>query len=110
MVHVTQSQQGLDRDAQSTHSKPTSGLSRWRGVGTSCRAHRSRFLGRVSVAHVQGSPKGGGALCVRRVPNTRLRRVPPHWIGARVLRLFSRSSRSIDHRTAATTKPRRLMR
>jgi hypothetical protein len=30
------------------------------------------FAGRVAVTHVQGPPKGGGALCVRRVSNTRL--------------------------------------
>jgi hypothetical protein len=36
------------------------------------RAGRNSCSGRVAVAYVQGSPKGGGALCVRRVSNTRL--------------------------------------
>ena len=67
----------LDRGRLYPHSNTTSGQSRWGGVGTSHRAHRSRLLGRVVAAHVQGSPKGGDALCVRRVPNTRLGPVPP---------------------------------
>ena len=100
MTSLTQTQQGLDREGQPTHRKATSGQSRWGGVGTSCRAHRSRFLGRVAVAHVQGSPKGGGALCVRRVPNTRLRLVPPHSMGARVPGLISRRLQRCFERAA----------
>lgn len=90
MTSLTQKQQGLDREGQPTHRKVTSGQSRWGGVRTSNRTRRSRFLGRVAVAHVQGSPKGGGALCVRRVLNTRLRPVPQHSMGARVPGLISR--------------------
>ena len=30
------------------------------------------MFGRVAVVHVQGSPKDGGALCSRKVTNTRL--------------------------------------
>lgn len=59
------------------HSIHTCGQSRGGGVGTSSRARRSKAFGRVAVTHVQGSPKGGGALCVRRVPNARLVPVPP---------------------------------
>ena len=43
---------------------------------TSNRTRRSKLFGRVVVAYVQGLPKGGGALCVRRVSNTRLSLVP----------------------------------
>lgn len=61
------------------HTQDSCGQSRSRGVGTSA-AHApvETCFGRVAVTHVQGSPKGGGALCVRRVPNTRLAPVPPH--------------------------------
>lgn len=74
--------QALDRNARQHHSNRTCGQSRGGGVRTSKRTRRSRFLGRVAVTHVQGSPKGGGALCVRRVLNTRLAPVPPSYWGA----------------------------
>lgn len=77
MIRTTFASSRLDRARLYPHSNSTSGQSRWGGVGTSQRAHRSRLLGRVVAAHVQGSPKGGDALCVRRVPNTRLCPVPP---------------------------------
>lgn len=54
------------------HSDGTCGQSRRGGVGTSNCGRRSRSLGRVAVTHVQGPPKGGGALGPLRVPNTRL--------------------------------------
>lgn len=69
--------QGLAQRLSSPHTKTTSGQFRWGGIRTSNRTRRSSLLGRVAVAYVQGSPKGGGALCVRRVLNTRLRPVPP---------------------------------
>lgn len=62
----------LDQSLPTWHSYTTCGQSRRGGVETSSRTRRSRFLGRVAVAYVQGSLKGGGALCVRRVSNTRL--------------------------------------
>lgn len=68
--------QPLDHRAAPSHSHTTCGQSRRGGVGTSSRAHWSRFLGRVVAAYVQGSPKGGDALCVRKVPNIRLSPVP----------------------------------
>lgn len=67
----------LEQSQSSPHSYPTSGQSRWGGVRTSNSRRRSRFLGRVVVAYVQGSPKGGDALGLLRVLNTRLRSVPP---------------------------------
>lgn len=67
----------LDRGRLYPHSNSTSGQSRWGGVETSNHRRRSRLLGRVVVAHVQGSPKGGDALCLCRVSNTRLCPVPP---------------------------------
>lgn len=70
-------QQALDQSPLSPHTNLSCGQSRSGGFTTSNRTRRSRFLGRVAVAYVQGSPKGGGALCVRRVVNTRLRPVPP---------------------------------
>lgn len=59
------------------HSKGTCGQSRGGGVVTSDSIRRSRSLGRVAVTHVQGPPKGGGALGMLGVTNTRLRSVPP---------------------------------
>jgi len=59
------------------HTSSTCGQSRKGGLITSKRTRRSNVFGRVAVTHVQGSPKGGGALCVRRVINTRLAPVPP---------------------------------
>lgn len=67
----------LDRGRLYPHSSSTSGQSRWGGLITSCCTRWSRSLGRVVAAHVQGSPKGGDALCVRRVISARLRSVPP---------------------------------
>ena len=67
----------LDRGRLYPHSNSTSGQSRWGGVGTSDSRRRSRLLGRVVAAHVQGSPKGGDALGLLRVPNTRLWPAPP---------------------------------
>ncbi len=78
MKHQTPSQQALEQNLQSPHIEISCGQSRSGGFATSNRTRRSRLLGRVAVAHVQGAaPKGGGALCVRRVANTRLRPVPP---------------------------------
>lgn len=82
--------QALDRNAPSPHIGLTCGQSRGGGVRTSKRTRRSRFLGRVAVTHVQGSPKGGGALCVRRVLNTRLAPVPPSCWGASMTTTGSR--------------------
>ncbi len=65
----------------SPHTSSSFGMSRSRGFTTSNRTRRSSLLGRVAVAYVQGSPKGGGALCVRRVVNTRLTPVPPDQMG-----------------------------
>jgi hypothetical protein len=65
--------QALDQSASTPHSRLTCGQSRGGGLIPSRRKLRSRFLGRVAVTHVQGSPKGGGALCLRRGINTRLR-------------------------------------
>jgi hypothetical protein len=59
------------------HSDNTCGKSRGGGVGTSNSTRRSKQFGRVAVTHVQGPPKGGGALSVLMVPNTRLSLVPP---------------------------------
>lgn len=58
------------------HKQCTCGQSRNGGVGTSDSRRRSNVFGRVAVTHVQGSPKGGGALGLLRVPNTRLAPVP----------------------------------
>jgi len=77
MPQATFDKHRLEQDGISPHSSLTCGQSRGGGVETSNRTRRSRFLGRVAVAYVQGSPKGGGALCVRRVSNTRLCSAPP---------------------------------
>jgi len=74
--------QALERPYVSRHTVSTCGQSRGGGFATSNRARRSKCFGRVAVTHVQGSPKGGGALCVRRVANTRLAPVPPRRLGA----------------------------
>jgi hypothetical protein len=63
------------------HTSSTCGQSRRGGVGTSNGGRRSNVFGRVAVTHVQGSPKGGGALGPPGVPNTRLAPVPPDRIG-----------------------------
>jgi hypothetical protein len=67
--HVAQT---LDRQPPTQHTHSTCGQSRRGGVVTSDSRRRSRFLGRVVVAHVQGSPKGGDALGLLGVTNTRL--------------------------------------
>lgn len=63
---------GLDHSRCKQHSRGTRGKSREGGVETSNRTRRSKQFGRVAVTYVQGSPKGGDALCVRKVSNTRL--------------------------------------
>lgn len=77
MLNLFTATQALDQTANPPHTNITCGQSRRRGFTTSNRTRRSSLLGRVAVAYVQGSPKGGGALCVRRVVNTRLWSVPP---------------------------------
>lgn len=85
--------QRLDQSPPTPHSYPTSGQSHWGGLITSCRARWSSSLGRVVVAYVQGSPKGGDALCVRRVISTRLRPVPPSTLEAGLYRgLYTNST------------------
>lgn len=74
--------QALEQSLLSPHTNRSCGQSRSGGFTTSKRTRRSRILGRVAVAYVQGSPKGAGALCVRRVVNTRLQPVPPNIKGA----------------------------
>lgn len=60
------------------HINTICGQSRRGGVETSNSRRRSNTIfGRVAVTHVQGSPKGGGALGLLRVSNTRLSSVPP---------------------------------
>src|SRR5687768_9536533 len=59
------------------HTVLTCGLSRKGGLETSNSRRRSNLFGRVAVTHVQGSPKGGGALGLLGVSNTRLSPVPP---------------------------------
>ncbi len=62
----------------SPHTARTCGQSRGGRVGTSQSRRRSISFGRVAVTYVQGSPKGGGALGLLGVPNTRLMPVPPY--------------------------------
>lgn len=70
----------LEQSARPPHSNTTCGQSRRGGLVTSHCERRSSFLGRVVVAHVQGSPKGGDALGSLGVTSTRLCPVPPsHW-------------------------------
>lgn len=71
--------QRLDQSRPTPHSWPTSGQSHWGGLVTSHCERRSSFLGRVVVAHVQGSPKGGDALGSLGVTSTRLCPVPPFY-------------------------------
>ena len=59
------------------HTVTTCGQSRRGGFVTSECVRRSRHLVRVAVTHVQGSPKGGGALGTLEVTTTRLGPVPP---------------------------------
>lgn len=69
---------------QSPHRSTTCGQSRKGGLVTSHRERRSSFLGRVAVAYVQGSPKGGGALGSLEVTSTRLAPVPPDRLGVQM--------------------------
>ena len=66
------------------HTTNSCGTSRSRGLETSNSRRRSNVFGRVAVTHVQGSPKGGGALGLLRVSNTRLAPVPPDRLGAQM--------------------------
>ena len=77
MKHRTSSHHALEQSLLSPHTNATCGQSRRGGFVTSNSVRRSRFLGRVAVAYVQGPPKGGGALGTLGVTNTRLRPVPP---------------------------------
>lgn len=77
MNHASFAKTYLAQARCNPHSSNTSGQSRWGGLVTSNSERRSRFLGRVVVAHVQGSPKGGDALGSLMVTSTRLRPVPP---------------------------------
>lgn len=67
MLAIAQSQQ---------HSFLTCGQSRGGGLVTSDGERRSNVFGRVAVAYVQGSPKGGGALGSLGVTSTRLAPAP----------------------------------
>lgn len=69
----------LEQSQSSPHSWRTSGQSRWGGVETSNHRRRSSSLGRVAVTMSKALPKGGSALCLCRVSNTRLRPVPPSY-------------------------------
>ena len=62
---------------QAPHTTTTCGQSCRRGLVTSHGERRSKHFGRVAVAYVQGSPKGGGALGSLGVTSTRLAPVPP---------------------------------
>lgn len=81
---MTMGARSLEHSRPKPHSVATCGQSRGGGVRTSNSRRRSRSLGRVVVAHVQGSPKGGDALGLLRVLNTRLRPVPPKFWEARL--------------------------
>lgn len=74
----------LAQSALPPHITTSCGQSRSGGFTTSNSRRRSSFLGRVAVAYVQGSPKGGGALGLLRVVNTRLRPVPPDQMGVQM--------------------------
>lgn len=87
MIGQCLSQQALDQSASSNHNNSTNGQFRWGGFVTSYCVRRSRLLGRVAVAYVQGSPKGGGALGTLGVTNTRLRPVPPFEMGVSMRRI-----------------------
>ena len=69
--------QALADRSRPQHNQLTCGMSCGRGVVTSNGVRRSKQFGRVAVTHVQGSPKGGGALGTLGVTNTRLVPVPP---------------------------------
>lgn len=77
-THKTIAMRALDWLQFLPHIKTICGQSRRGGIRTSNSRRRSNMLfGRVAVTHVQGSPKGGGALGLLRVLNTRLGSVPP---------------------------------
>lgn len=86
----------LDQSPSPPHSLVTRGQSRGGGLITSNRTRWSRFLGRVVVTHVQGSPKGGGALCVRRVINARLAAGASASVGAWMRTLSARTFAIIE--------------
>lgn len=88
---MTQAVHGLEQSQPSPHTSGTSGQSRWGGVETSNHRRRSSSLGRVAVTMSKALPKGGSALCLCRVSNTRLRPVPPSHGEAR-LQLGTRQS------------------
>jgi hypothetical protein len=69
-IHVAQA---LDCTPATQHTHFTCGLSRGGGLRTSSCRRWSRSLGRVAVVHVQGTPKGDGALGLPRVLSARLR-------------------------------------
>ena len=97
MFNFTATTQGLDQSLHSPHSHATQrSVPFGGGVETSRHTGRSRYLGRVAVTHVQGSPKGGGALSVCRVSNTRLCPVPPYDREARLS--WGQQNSSIDDR------------
>lgn len=83
MIRFIDAKQALDQSALVSQNTLSCGQSRRGGVGTSNSRRRSSILGRVVVAYVQGSPKGGDALGLLRVPNTRLRSGPPFNRGSR---------------------------
>lgn len=82
MINLTFPESSLAQGRRNPHSRITCSQSRGRGLVTSNSERRSRFLGRVVVAHVQGSPKGGDALGSLMVTSTRLCPVPPILMGA----------------------------
>lgn len=86
MRNLSPHKQALEQSLLSPHTDFTCGQSRRGGVETSNSVRRSRFLGRVAVAYVQGSPKGGGALGTLRVSTTRLWPVPPFKMGVKMHR------------------------
>jgi hypothetical protein len=77
MPKTTFDKHRLEWDGVSPHSSLTCGQSRRGGLVTSHSERLPSFLGRVVVAHVQGSPKGGDALGSLEVTSTRLCSVPP---------------------------------
>jgi len=85
------------------HNFTTRGQSRGGGVGTSESRRRSNVFGRVAVTYVQGTPKGGGALGLLGVPNTRLASVPPNVmeVGTRMTGNSKQSSRPVGQNPKA---------
>jgi hypothetical protein len=72
MKHIRMAQ-ALDCRLSTQHTRSTCGQSCRGGVGTSCRTHWSSFSAGWPSRMSKAPPKGGGALCVRGVPNARLR-------------------------------------